>query len=71
MFLSFSGTYSLIAVQAGETVEVFTSFARINTICMEEVTSNLTTESMSCLDYSINTAITLSLSSGLFLVSVL
>lgn len=63
-----SGTFALIALTSGETVEVFTTRAEFLQKCTRNAT--LVTEDMiSCDDFSVRTALTLSLSAGVFLVS--
>lgn len=64
----YSGTFALIALTAGETVEVFTTRAE----GMEECTRNMsliTDHTIPCDEFSVRTALTLSLTAGLFLVS--
>lgn len=64
----YSGTFALIALTAGETVEVFTTQAE----GMKECTRNMsliTDHTIPCDEFSVRTALTLSLTAGLFLVS--
>ena len=62
-----SGTFALIALTSGETVEVFTTQAERLGQCTRN--ANATEHMISCEDVSVRTALTLSLSAGLFLVS--
>ena len=66
--LSCSGTFALIALTSGETVEVFTTRAENMQKCTRNATL-VTEDIISCDDFSVRTALTLSLSSGVFLVS--
>lgn len=63
-----SGTFALIALTSGETVEVFTTRAEITQQCTRNA-SLVTEDVISCDDFSVRTALVLSFSSGVFLVS--
>jgi len=64
----YSGTFALIALTAGETVEVFTTMAESMERCTRNM-SLITDYTIPCDEFSVRTALTLSLTAGLFLVS--